>query len=110
MTNNKNAHHYLLQTLGTSAVIDSAPRATTGKALQSEQWAAAIDTLGSHSLANILAMTCRGGIIVARGMAQGMRLPTSVAPFILRGITLAGVDSVFCPFSLLTASVSLGKA
>lgn len=100
MTGNKKAHHYIINTLAASEIIDSAQFANAGKALQSEQWAAAIDTLGSHSLANILAMTRREGIVVACGMAQAMDLPASVAPFILRGITLAGVDSVFCPSSL----------
>ncbi|PIT14141.1 acrylyl-CoA reductase (NADPH) [Snodgrassella alvi] len=83
-----------LQQLGVQHFIDSKTLAYAGKPLQKEQWAAAIDVLGSHSLANICAQTQYGGIVTACGLAQGMDFPATVAPFILRGITLAGIDSV----------------
>ncbi|WP_239325184.1 MDR family oxidoreductase [Snodgrassella gandavensis] len=83
-----------LQQLGVQHFIDSKTLACAGKPLQKEQWAAAIDVLGSHSLANICAQTQYGGIVTACGLAQGMDFPATVAPFILRGITLAGIDSV----------------
>ena len=75
-------------------IIDSKTLSDTGKPLQKEQWSAAIDVLGSHSLANICAQIRYGGIVTACGLAQGMDFPATVAPFILRGITLAGIDSV----------------
>jgi acrylyl-CoA reductase (NADPH) len=62
-----------------------------------ERWAGAVDSVGSHTLANVLAGTRYGGTVAACGLAQGMDLPGSVAPFILRGVTLAGVDSVMAP-------------
>ncbi|WP_239372917.1 acrylyl-CoA reductase (NADPH) [Snodgrassella gandavensis] len=83
-----------LQQLGVQHFIDSKTLACAGKPLQKEQWAAAIDVLGSHSLANICAQTQYGGIVTACGLAQGIDFPATVAPFILRGITLAGIDSV----------------
>lgn len=83
-----------LQQLGVQHFIDSKTLACAGKPLQKEQWAAAIDVLGSHSLANICAQTQYGSIVTACGLAQGMDFPATVAPFILRGITLAGIDSV----------------
>lgn len=86
-----------LQQLGVQHFIDSKTLATANKPLQKEQWAAAIDVLGSHSLANICAQTQYGGIVTSCGLAQGMDLPATVAPFILRGITLAGIDSVMAP-------------
>ncbi|NUE66503.1 MDR family oxidoreductase [Snodgrassella sp. ESL0253] len=92
-TNKINNTDYLQQ-LGVQHFIDSKTLACTGKPLQKEQWAAAIDVLGSHSLANICAQTQYGGIVTACGLAQGMDFPATVAPFILRGITLAGIDSV----------------
>jgi len=67
-----------------------------------ERWAGAIDSVGSHTLANALAQTRYGGAVAACGLAQGMDLPASVAPFILRGVTLVGVDSVMCPAPLRT--------
>jgi acrylyl-CoA reductase (NADPH) len=66
------------------------------KALARERWAAAVDTVGSTTLANVLSMTKRGGAVAACGLAGGMDLPTSVAPFILRNVALLGVDSVGC--------------
>ncbi|PIT09822.1 acrylyl-CoA reductase (NADPH) [Snodgrassella communis] len=83
-----------LQQLGVQHFIDSKTLACAGKPLQKEQWAAAIDVLGSHSLANICAQIQYGGIVTACGLAQSMDFPATVAPFILRGITLAGIDSV----------------
>ncbi|MGB8925921.1 MAG: MDR family oxidoreductase [Pantoea agglomerans] len=90
-------HTYLIETLGAASVIDREERSRPGKPLAKERWAAAIDSVGSHTLANVLAATQRDGAVAACGMAQGLDLPASVAPFILRGVTLAGVDSVMCP-------------
>ncbi len=86
-----------LQRLGATSVIDRAGLAAPGKPLQKERWAAVVDAVGSHTLANALAQTRYGGTVAACGLAQGMDLPASVAPFILRGVTLAGVDSVMAP-------------
>lgn len=91
------AHAYLIDTLGAASVIDREELSQPGKPLAKERWAAAIDSVGSHTLANVLAATQRDGAVAACGMAQGLDLPASVAPFILRGVTLAGVDSVMCP-------------
>jgi acrylyl-CoA reductase (NADPH) len=91
---------YLINTLGAASVIDRAELQQPGKPLAKERWAAAIDSVGSHTLSNVLAGTQRDGVVAACGMAQGLDLPASVAPFILRGVTLAGVDSVMCPKSL----------
>lgn len=90
-------HAYLIDTLGAASVIDREELSRPGKPLAKERWAAAIDSVGSHTLANVLAATQRDGAVAACGMAQGLDLPASVAPFILRGVTLAGVDSVMCP-------------
>lgn len=90
-------HAYLIETLGAASVIDREELSQPGKPLAKERWAAAIDSVGSHTLANVLAATQRDGAVAACGMAQGLDLPASVAPFILRGVTLAGVDSVMCP-------------
>ena len=90
-------HAYLIDTLGAASVIDREELSHPGKPLAKERWAAAIDSVGSHTLANVLAGFQRDGVVAACGMAQGLDLPASVAPFILRGITLAGVDSVMCP-------------
>jgi acrylyl-CoA reductase (NADPH) len=86
-----------LSRLGAAAVIDRTELAAAGKPLQKERWAAVVDAVGSHTLVNALAQTCYGGIVAACGLAQGMDLPGSVAPLILRGVTLAGIDSVMCP-------------
>jgi acrylyl-CoA reductase (NADPH) len=85
-----------LARLGAAQVIDRAELAAPGKPLQKERWAAVVDALGSHTLVNALAQTRYGGVVAACGLAQGMDLPGSVAPFILRGVTLAGIDSVMC--------------
>jgi acrylyl-CoA reductase (NADPH) len=86
-----------LRDLGASDVIDRATLAQPGKPLQKERWAAAVDTIGSHTLANVCASTRSNGIVTACGLAQGMDLPATVAPFILRGVTLAGINSVMVP-------------
>jgi acrylyl-CoA reductase (NADPH) len=86
-----------LKSLGAAEIIDRAELSGPAKPLAKERWAAGIDSVGSHTLANLLAGTRYGGAIAACGLAQGMDLPTSVAPFILRGIALLGVDSVMCP-------------
>lgn len=83
-----------LRTLGASEVIDRAQFSEPGRPLQKERWAGAVDTVGSHTLANVCASLKYQGTVAACGLAQGMDLPASVAPFILRSITLAGVDSV----------------
>jgi acrylyl-CoA reductase (NADPH) len=86
-----------LKSLGASSIIDRGTLAGAAKPLGRERWAGAIDVAGSTTLANAISMTNYGGCVAACGLAQGMDLPTSVAPFILRGITLAGIDSVMAP-------------
>lgn len=86
-----------LQQLGAAEVVDRAEFAAPGKPLQKERWAAVIDSVGSHTLANACAQTRRAGAVAACGLAQGMDFPATVAPFILRGIRLLGIDSVMCP-------------
>lgn len=86
-----------LKGLGASEIINRAELSGPAKPLAKERWAAAVDTVGSHTLANALSMTRYGGAVAACGLAQGMDLPTSVAPFILRNVALLGVDSVGCP-------------
>jgi acrylyl-CoA reductase (NADPH) len=78
-------------------VIDAAELQAPGRPLAKERWAGAVDAVGSHTLANVLSQTRYGGVVTACGLAQGMDLPASVAPFILRGVTLAGIDSVMRP-------------
>jgi acrylyl-CoA reductase (NADPH) len=86
-----------LKGLGAAEIIDRAELAEKGKPLGKERWAAGVDSVGSMTLANLLAQTKRGGAIAACGLAGGMDLPSSVAPFILRGVALLGIDSVYCP-------------
>jgi acrylyl-CoA reductase (NADPH) len=86
-----------LRGLGAADVIDAADLQAPGRPLARERWAGAVDAVGSHTLANVLAQTRYGGVVTACGLAQGMDLPGSVAPFILRGVTLAGIDSVMRP-------------
>jgi acrylyl-CoA reductase (NADPH) len=81
-------------------VIDRATLSAPGKPLQKERWAGVVDSVGSHTLANACATTRYGGMVAACGLAGGMDLPASVAPFILRGVTLSGVDSVMAPMAL----------
>ena len=85
-----------LKSLGAAEIIDRAELSGPAKPLAKERWAAGIDSVGSTTLANIISMTKYNGAIAACGLAQGMDLPSSVAPFILRGVTLLGVDSVMC--------------
>ncbi|MCO6524603.1 MAG: zinc-binding dehydrogenase, partial [Candidatus Schmidhempelia sp.] len=92
-----NASDYLYQ-LGASHIINSQMLKQPGKPLQKEQWSAVVDVVGSYTLANVCAQTQYGGIVTSCGLAQGMDLPSTVAPFILRGITLAGIDSVMAPY------------
>lgn len=86
-----------LKGLGAAEIIDRGELSSPGRPLGKERWAAGVDSVGSHTLANVLAMTRYGGAVAACGLAQGMDLPASVAPFILRGVSLLGVDSVMCP-------------
>lgn len=86
-----------LKSLGAVEIIDRAALAAPGKPLARERWAGAVDVVGSHVLANVCAQTRYGGVVAACGLAGGADLPTTVMPFILRGVTLAGVDSVMCP-------------
>lgn len=86
-----------LKDLGAAEILDRAEFASPGKPLGKERWAGAIDVVGSHVLANVCATTRYGGTVAACGLAGGMDFPATVAPFILRGVTLAGVDSVMCP-------------
>ena len=86
-----------LKALGASELVDRATLSEPGRPLQKERWAAAVDSVGSHTLANVCASLRYGGVVAACGLAQGMDFPATVAPFILRGVTLAGVDSVMAP-------------
>ncbi len=86
-----------LKNLGAAEIMNRAELSSPGRPLGKERWIAGIDSVGSHTLANLLAQTKYGGAIAACGLAQGMDLPASVAPFILRGVSLIGIDSVMCP-------------
>jgi acrylyl-CoA reductase (NADPH) len=86
-----------LKRLGAVEILDRALFAGPGKPLAKERWAGAIDVVGSHTLANVCAAMRYRGVVAACGLAGGMDFPATVAPFILRGVTLAGVDSVMCP-------------
>ncbi|MFZ4531058.1 MAG: MDR family oxidoreductase [Alsobacter sp.] len=88
-----------LHSLGAAEIIERAELSAPGKALAKERWAAGVDSVGSTTLANLLSMTRYGGAIAACGLAGGMDLPSSVAPFILRGVSLLGVDSVMAPMA-----------
>jgi acrylyl-CoA reductase (NADPH) len=91
------AESEFLKQLGAAEILDRAPFAGAGKPLAKERWAGAIDVVGSHTLANVCASLRYGGVVAACGLAGGMDFPATVAPFILRGITLAGIDSVMRP-------------
>ncbi|MGA8136445.1 MAG: MDR family oxidoreductase [Pseudomonas gingeri] len=91
------AEHAYLQQLGAAEIIDRETLSQPGKPLAKERWAAAIDSVGSHTLANVCAGIRANGTVAACGLAQGMDFPASVAPFILRGVTLAGINSVTQP-------------
>jgi acrylyl-CoA reductase (NADPH) len=86
-----------LRALGAKEIIARSELSEPAKPLGKERWAGAVDVAGSHTLANALSMTKYGGTVAACGLAQGMDLEASVAPFILRGVTLAGIESVMCP-------------
>ncbi|MBZ9567571.1 MULTISPECIES: MDR family oxidoreductase [Modicisalibacter] len=86
-----------LKSLGAQELIDRRTLSDPGRPLARERWAGAVDAVGSYTLANVLAATRYGGAVAACGLAQGMDLPATVAPFILRGVTLAGIDSVMQP-------------
>ncbi|SFB14796.1 MDR family oxidoreductase [Azotobacter beijerinckii] len=86
-----------LKKLGAAEIIDRTTLSEPGRPLARERWAGVIDSLGSHTLANACATTRYGGTVAACGLAQGMDFPATVAPFILRGVTLAGIDSVMRP-------------
>lgn len=86
-----------LKSLGAAEIVDRNTLSAPGKPLAKERWAAAVDSVGSHTLANVCAQMRYGGVVAACGLAQGMDFPATVAPFILRGVTLAGVDSVYRP-------------
>ena len=88
-----------LKGLGAAEIVERKDLAGPPKALAKERWAGAVDSVGSTTLANLLSMTRYGGAVAACGLAGGMDLPASVAPFILRGVCLYGIDSVMCPIA-----------
>lgn len=99
-----------LKALGAAAIIDRNELAAPGKPLGKERWAGVVDAVGSHTLANACATTKYRGAVAACGLAQGMDFPSSVAPFILRGVTLYGIDSVMAPMPVrLEAWQRLGR-
>jgi len=114
-TGRADAEGEFLRSLGASEILDRRELSEPGRPMGKERWVGAVDSVGSHTLANVLAQTRYGGTVAACGLAQGMDLPGSVAPFILRGVTLAGVDSVMAPkalrleaWSRLAADLDLG--
>ena len=96
----RSAEAAYLKGLGAAEVIDRKDLTGPPRALGKERWAGGIDAVGSTTLANVLSMTRYGGAVAACGLAGGMDLPTTVAPFILRGVSLIGIDSVMCPLPL----------
>ena len=105
-----------LRGLGAAEIIDRAELSAPGRPIGKERWVGAVDSVGSHTLANVLAHTAYRGVVAACGLAQGMDLPGSMAPFILRNITLAGIDSVNAPRAVrieawerLARDLDLGK-
>ena len=112
----KTSEEAYLKSLGAQSIIDRAKLSAPGKPFQKERWAGVVDAVGSHTLANVLAQTRYGGAVAACGLAQGMDLPTTVMPFILRNVRLIGVDSVMAPLTLrqqawdrLAVDLDLGK-
>ena len=99
VTGRKEEHDYLTG-LGAAEILDRAELSGDAKMLDKERWAGAVDAVGSKILANVIAMTKLGGAVAACGNAAGMDLPTSVAPFILRGVSLLGINSVTMPKQL----------
>ena len=95
----KAAEQTYLKQLGAASIMDRAELASPGKPLQKERWAAVVDAVGSHTLANACAQMRYGGVVAACGLAQGADFPATVMPFILRGVTLAGIDSVMAPLA-----------
>jgi acrylyl-CoA reductase (NADPH) len=93
----KSSEEQFLQQLGAVTVLDRAEFSEAGKPLQKERWAGVVDTVGSHTLVNACAQTRYGGAVAACGLAGGMDFPATVAPFILRGVSLLGIDSVMAP-------------
>ena len=89
--------HDYLRGLGATTVIDRAELSDAGKPLQTQRWGAVVDSVGGATLANVLAQTNHGSLVASCGLAQSADLPTTVMPFILRGVTLAGINSVFAP-------------
>ncbi len=105
-----------LRGLGAAEILDRAELSAPGRPIGKERWVGAVDSVGSHTLANVLAHTAYRGVVAACGLAQGMDLPGSMAPFILRNITLAGIDSVNAPrpvrieaWTRLARDLNLGK-
>jgi acrylyl-CoA reductase (NADPH) len=96
----RSTEHQYLTDLGAAEVIARDDLSAPGKPLAKERWAGGVDTVGSTTLANVLSMTAYGGAVAACGLAGGMDLPATVAPFILRGVSLLGVDSVMAPKEL----------
>jgi acrylyl-CoA reductase (NADPH) len=108
-TGRAEAHDYL-RSLGATTIVDRAELAGAGRPLDKERWAGAVDTVGSQTLATVLSQTVYGGAVAACGLAGGNDLPVTVLPFILRGVSLLGVDSVMCPpDTRSTAWQRLGK-
>ena len=99
-----------LKRLGAAEIIDRAELSAPGKPLGKERWAPGVDSVGSHTLANVLAQTRYGGAVAACGLAGGMDLPGTVAPFILRGVPLLGVDSVQCPMPRAPRGLGAARA
>ncbi len=93
----KTSEEPYLKRLGATSIIDRAELSAPGRPFGKERWVGAVDVAGSHTLANVLAQTHYGGAVTTCGLAQGLDLPGSVAPFILRGVTLYGIDSVMAP-------------
>jgi len=96
----KSAEGAYLRRLGAQRILDRSELSSPGKPLQREQWAAVVDAVGSHTLANACAQTRYGGAVAACGLAGGLDLPATVMPFILRSVALLGVDSVMAPLQL----------
>ncbi len=94
------AERDFLESLGAGAILERAAYQAPGKPLQAERWQGAVDSVGGTILANVLAATAYGGAVAACGLAGGADLPTSVFPFILRGVALLGIESVQCPLAL----------
>lgn len=93
-----------LKSLGAVEVLDRSALSSPGKPLQKERWAGVVDSVGSHTLVNAVAQVRYGGVVTACGLAQGLDFPASVAPFILRGIKLIGIDSVMAPLARRVAA------